>query len=42
MNIPKDISSSLSSSGAIAAALLLLPLYMYIHCFSELRRIILE
>ena len=24
------------------AILLLLPLYMYIHCFSELRRIILE
>jgi hypothetical protein len=27
---------------AAATALLLLPLYMYIHCFSELRRIILE
>jgi hypothetical protein len=27
---------------ASSAALLLLPLYMYIHCFSELRRIILK
>jgi hypothetical protein len=42
MNTPKDTSSSLSSSGTVAAALLLLPLYMYIHCLSELRRIILE
>jgi hypothetical protein len=34
---PKETSSS-----AAAATLLLLTLYMYIHCFSELRRIILE
>ena len=27
---------------ASSVALLLLPLYMYIHCFSELRRIILK
>jgi hypothetical protein len=33
---PKETSSS------AAATLLLLTLYMYIHCFSELRRIILE
>jgi hypothetical protein len=36
---PKETSSS---SSAAAATLLLLTLYMYIHCFSELRRIILE
>ena len=31
-----------TSSSSAVAALLLLPLYMYIHCFSELKRIILE
>jgi hypothetical protein len=32
----------LRPSSSAAAAVALLPLYMYIHCFSELRRIIQE
>ena len=47
---PKETSSSSAASTAAtdrwiyatAAAAALLPLYMYIHCFSELRRIILK